>query len=373
MIDQIAFPMMIVAAIAGTVVTFINILGVLMYDTAEVKRLRAFRQHPNARIYRQRPLMTVVVSAYNDTDSIMQTLDSVVQSAYKKVEILVVDLGSEDMTEAMVKGYMDLHPKQAIRLITRRGHESNRQVLNRAVKHYSSGELVMAIPAGGTLRNTSLLDGVRHFMTDETLDVLNTNKRLASEGSVIGLFERYHTWLLRRSDKALSALGFMMVISRMAMYRRGAYLSDRSRTLLNIRYAHDVLVTVPAFASYRKLLRRRFGAYVATLRGIGRSDRPWLHIGYICCSALVSLAGPLLVGYFLYLAFYLHESILLQLSLAGLTAFIIIAIGEEGSLKPWQKALYVIGVPVTYCLFYLLSLGRLLAVVTAPMYRWTKG
>lgn len=372
MIDQIAFPMMIIAAIAGTIVTLINIVGVLMYDTAEVGRLREFRKHPNARIYRQRPTVTVVVSAYNDTDNIMLTLDSIIQSAYKKVEILVVDLGSEDMTEAMVKGYMDLHPKQSIRLITRRGHESNRQALNRAVKHYSSGELVMAIPAGGTLRKTTLLDAVRHFMNDSQIDVLNTNKRLASQSSVIELFERYHTWLLRRSDKALSALGFMMVINRMAMYRRGAYLSDRSRMLLKIQYAHDVLVTVPAFASYRKLGRRRFGAYVATLRGVGRSSRPWLHIGYICCSAIVSLAGPLLVGYFLYLAFYLHESMLLQLSLAGMTAFLIIAIGEEGSLNPWQKALYVIGVPITFCLFYLLSLGRLLAVVAAPMYRWTR-
>lgn len=363
---------MLIAAIAGTVVTIINILGVLMYDARGVKRLRAFRQHPNARVYRQRPSVTVVVSAYNDTDSIMLTLDSIMQSAYKKVETLVVDLGSEDMTEAMVKGYMDLHPKQSIRLVSRRGHESNRQALNRAVKHYSSGELVMAIPAGGTLSKTALLDAVRHFITNEHLEVLNTNKKLASEGSVIGLFERYHTWLLRRSDKALSALGFMMVINRMAMYRRSAYLSDRKRTLLKIQYAHDVLVTVPAFASYRRLVRRRFGAYVATLRGVGRSDRPWLHIGYICCSALVSLAGPLLVAYFLYLAFYLHESMLLQLSLAGLTAFLIIAIGEEGSLKPWQKALYVIGVPITYCLFFLLSVGRFFAVVTAPIYRWTK-
>lgn len=364
--------MMIVAAIAGTLLALINILGVLMYDAREVKRLREYQQHPNARTYRQRPQVTVVVSAFNDTDNIMLTLDSIVGSAYKKVEILVVDLGSEDMTEAMVKGYIDLHPKQSIRLITRRGHESNRQVLNRAVKHYSSGELIMAIPAGGTLKSTTLHDAVRHFAVNDQLEVLNTNKRLASEGSVIGLFERYHTWLLRRSDKALSALGFMMVINRMAMYRRGAYLCDRSRTLLNIRYAHDVLVTVPAFASYRRLVRRRFGAYVATLRGVGRSSRPWLHVGYICCSAIVSIAGPLLIGYFLYLAFYLHESMLLQLSLAGLTAYLLIAIGEEGSLNPWQKALYVLGVPVTFCLFYLLSLGRLLAVMAAPIYRWTK-
>jgi hypothetical protein len=295
-----------------------------------------------------------------------------VQCAYKKVEMLVVDLGSEDMTEAMVKGYMDLHPKQSIRLIIRHEHEGSRQALKRAVRHYSSGELVMAIPAGGTLRKTTLLDAVRHFSSDTQLDVINSNKKLASEGSVIGLFERYHTWLLRRSDKALSALGFMVVINRMAMYRRGAYLGNRSRMRLKIQYAHDVLVTVPAFASIPKLLRRRHGAYVTTLRAVGRSSRPWLHIGYISCSAIVSLAGPLLVGYFLYMAFYLHESILLQLCVAGLSAFLVIAISEESSLKPWQKALYVLGVPITFCLFYLLALGRLLAVLSAPIYRWTK-
>lgn len=370
-IDQIALPMMISAAVAGIVLAIAQLVGVLTYDLYEVRRQREIRQHPHARQLRVRPLVTVVVSAYNDIESIRHTLDSILHSSYRKVETLVVDLGSEDMTQDLIKGYIDLHPKQVMRLITRRENEGNRQALKRAVKQYGRGELVMAIPAGGVLYKTALLDGVRHFLGDEHLEALNTNKHIDTTASIIGLFERYHSWLMRRADKFLSVSGLTVVINRMAMYRRSAYVSNRHRRPLKIRYAHDVLVDVPAFASYPKLYRRRYGAYVAMLRGVGRQGMVWLRLGYILCSVVVSVTGPLLIGYFLYLAFYLHEATLLVLSVAGLSAFLIVAIGEEGRLKPYQKALYVFGLPVTFSLFYLLTLARFFALFGAPFKRAT--
>lgn len=367
--DQIIVPMMIAAAVAGGLLTFAHIVGVFMYDARSLRRKKAYERHPYARKYRMRPLITVLISAYNDADSIMYTLNSVLKSNYRKVEMLVVDLGSEDYTKAVVKGYIEQHPKQSIRLIAHREGEGVRHALRRAVRHYSSGELVLSIPAGGYVDPEALPSAVRQFADDDSIDALNVNRYIESRASVIGLFERYYALLVQRSDKFLSVAGLLVNVRRMSLYKRSAYLRTRDRDRLNVHYAQDVTVGVPALGSYRKLFLRNYRAYVRTLRGLGMTGQSWLKIGYISCSIVLSLTGPLLIGYFLYIALYLHESTLLLLSVAGISAFLVVAINEEGRFNLWRKGAYVLGLPITFALFYLLLLARLLALIGAPFYR----
>lgn len=359
---------MVIGGIAGSLMTLAHIAGAFMYDARSMKFKRAYELHPNAKKFRIRPLITVVVSAYNDVDSIMYTLNSILKGSYRKLEILVVDLGSEDMSEALVKGYIEQHPKQSIRLITRKEQEGGKRALQRAVKHYSSGELVLSIPAGGYVEPEALKAATKHFAQDESMDALNSNRFIDSHASVIGLFERYVTLIAQRSDKFLSEAGLLQTVRRMTMYRRSAYLHKHTKAHLTIRYAQDVHVGVPALASYRKLFGRNYRAYVHVLRSVSKDDRSWLNLGYICCSILLTLTGPLLLGYFLYVALYLHESTLLLLSIVGFSAFLVIAINEEGRFNVWRKAMYILGLPVTFALFYLLSVARLLALFVAPFH-----
>jgi glycosyltransferase involved in cell wall biosynthesis len=360
--------MMIIAAVAGSLLTLAHIAGILLYDAQSMRMIRTYKKHPHARNYLTRPLISVVVSAYNDADSIMYTLNSVLKSSYRKVEMLVVDLGSEDYTKAVVKGYIEQHPKRSIRLITQKEREGGKRALKRAVKHYGSGELVLGIPAGGYVDPYALKNAVLHFAHDEAMDALNVNRYIESRASVVGLFERYFAILSQRSDKFLSATGLLVTVRRMTLYRRSAYLRKRGSGYLVVRYAHDVTVGIPALASYRKIFGRSYRAYVHLLRGTHPSNRSWLKFGYIYCSVIVALTGPLLIGYFLYVALYLHESTFLLLCIVGLSAFLAIAINEEGRFNMWQKAGYVLGLPVTFVLFYVLSLARFLAVLGAPFH-----
>lgn len=366
-IDQIILPMMIVAAIAGSVMTLAHIVGVFLYNARSEQFKQAYNKHPHAQQYRIRPLITIVVTAYNDVDSIMYTLNSILRSNYRKLEILVVDFGSEDMSKELVKGYIEQHPKQSIRLITQREQEGGKHTLKRAVKHYGSGELILGIPAGGYVEPDALKAAALHFLHDESLDALNTNRFIESRASVIGLFERYVAMIAQRSDKFLSEAGLLVTVRRMTLYRRSAYLR-KNRIHLKIRYAQDVRVGVPALASYRKLFGRNYRAYIHVLRSVSANGQSWLKLGYICCSILLTLTGPLLIGYFLYVALYLHELTLLLLCVVGFSTFLAIAINEEGRFSIWQKGGYMLGLPVTFALFYVLSLARLLAVLGAPFH-----
>jgi len=365
-IDQYVLPTMIAAAIAGGVVVVAQIVGVFRYDTAEVKRQRAMRLHPNARVYRQRPLITALVSSHNDPEAIRRTLDSILRSRYRNVEVIVVDHASTDMTKQLVKGYADMYPKRAIRLVARRVERGKYVSLVRAMKRYGNGQLVMTLPAGSVVNEETFLRATRHFAYDAGLEAIKCIEQINSSLHITGLFEKYHALLGRRTDKFLSAFGWMGHPGRVAMYRADAFplrLGKRPR----VRYAHDVAVTVPAFDSYAKSFGYSYRAYIQSLRlSVGWYRGSLAHMTYALCSAIVSMSGPLLAAYFLYVALYLHEPTLLLLAVAGLSAFLLVAIGETRLLKRRQKAAYAFGVPMMYALFYLLSFSRLLAVLTAP-------
>ena len=51
------------------------------------------------------PLVSVVVATYNRADLISETLDSILNQTYKIFELIVVDDGSSDNTEEIVKRY----------------------------------------------------------------------------------------------------------------------------------------------------------------------------------------------------------------------------------------------------------------------------
>ena len=53
------------------------------------------------------PLVSVVVATYNRADLISETLDSILNQTYKIFELIVVDDGSSDNTEEIVKNYSD--------------------------------------------------------------------------------------------------------------------------------------------------------------------------------------------------------------------------------------------------------------------------
>jgi len=62
------------------------------------------------------PLVSVVIPAYNAEKYISETLDSIVNQSYKRLEIIIVDDGSSDSTHEICTNYSAKYPN--IRLLT---------------------------------------------------------------------------------------------------------------------------------------------------------------------------------------------------------------------------------------------------------------
>ena len=56
-------------------------------------------------IVKRKPLVSVIVPAFNAEDFVDETLKSIVKQTYKNIEIIVIDNGSQDYTYEVVQTY----------------------------------------------------------------------------------------------------------------------------------------------------------------------------------------------------------------------------------------------------------------------------
>ncbi len=70
----------------------------------------------------EHPLVTVVIPAYNRADYIEQTIDSVLDQTYPRVQLIVIDDGSTDGTYEKIEAYGN-----RLELLTHPGHRNKGQ------------------------------------------------------------------------------------------------------------------------------------------------------------------------------------------------------------------------------------------------------
>ena len=73
--------------------------------------------------------VTILIACYNGAQYLMRCLDSCIQQTYKNLEILIVNDGSTDQSQAIIEEYIDKY--QNIRLINQnnQGLSQTRNIL----------------------------------------------------------------------------------------------------------------------------------------------------------------------------------------------------------------------------------------------------
>jgi len=90
----------------------------------------------------QRPLITVLIPAFNAASTIERALDSVLAQTYDDYEIIVVDDGSRDATSEIVAGY----DNDRIRLLRLASNQGASSAVNEGLAA-ARGELVAFLDA----------------------------------------------------------------------------------------------------------------------------------------------------------------------------------------------------------------------------------
>src|SRR5579862_2554650 len=144
-------------------VAFIFILGIALVSCralvigilAVIEKFRAAPlDHPDFQ-----PLVSVLIPAYNEEEVIVYTVNSVLESDYPNLEVIVVDDGSTDGTGDMLDSEFGRNP--AVRVI----HQPNRgkpAALSHALAEASSG-IIVTIDADTAVEPNAVSKLVRHF------------------------------------------------------------------------------------------------------------------------------------------------------------------------------------------------------------------
>lgn len=111
------------------------------------------------------PKVTVVLPAYNATQYIRETIDSVLKQSYQNFELLVIDDGSTDDTAEVVQAYVQQDSRVQLISQPNQGVSAAR---NHGTRR-ASGELIAFLDADDLWVPHKLEAHVRHFSSDAKL------------------------------------------------------------------------------------------------------------------------------------------------------------------------------------------------------------
>src|SRR3989440_6786408 len=190
----------------GLVVFLLGIQGALYFPLTiayEIWKRRTLRRLP---AFRGR--VSVVVPAFNEERTIRVALETLLESEYPDLEVIVVDDGSSDATAERI---LDLHEQGRIRLI-RQQNAGKATALNRGIAA-ATGEVVLYTDADSLFLRETVAKMVRWF-ADPAIDAVcgNDMPLRARTGlqKLLAVTTHIGTGYVRR---ALSVIGCLPIIS----------------------------------------------------------------------------------------------------------------------------------------------------------------
>lgn len=136
------------------------------------------------------PLVSVIVPAYNEENTIIKTLESILNLDYpnEKLEVLVMNDGSKDNTEEVVNNFIKKHKDRDIKLITK-PNAGKAVCLNRGMRMLR-GEYFACLDADSFVDRNALKRILRIHLKDKDLAIVTPVLRVHKPRNWIQKFQR---------------------------------------------------------------------------------------------------------------------------------------------------------------------------------------
>ncbi|MGF7229536.1 MAG: glycosyltransferase [Candidatus Saccharibacteria bacterium] len=384
MYDIIAF-----LSLLNFIRVLIMLVGSDVYDIRQIMR----KHRQSLRPYK--PLVSVIIPAYNEEAGVLRTVNSVLANTYKKVQIIVVNDGSSDKTLAMLKAYRRKYPGSIT--VVNQANGGKARAINRAVRYWAKGTLVMVVDADSLLDKSAVGNMVEHFR-DRYVLAAASNVKIIPTNKLIGLAQRFEYLISYRMKRALTTYNMEYIVGgvgstfrRSVLIKSGLFDTDTMTEDIDmtvklirlygnkrykIHYAADSLAYTEHVLSFKSLIKQRFrwkyGRMQTLLKNQAmffnsdkRYDRrlTWYQLPYAIVGELVLLVEPILVGYIGYVVIrYADLTSLISVYIIVSTFIFLMLMGEE-SEKFRTKVGLVIALPLAYILMYILTAVEFVALV----------
>lgn len=171
---------------AGIGVGFIRVFFLVFFSFRQQRKIKQRTRwlDRGATINDFRPLVSVVIAAYNEETVINKTIHSVLQSKYEQLEVIIVNDGSTDQTEAVITNEFHGNPK--IHVITQ--ENSGKTVAINKGFRFAKGEIIVSIDADTLIAADTISLLVRHFQ-DEKVAAVSGNVKVGNVRNLLTLWQ----------------------------------------------------------------------------------------------------------------------------------------------------------------------------------------
>lgn len=242
--------------------------------------LGAVRERHRQAMPSYRPLVSVLIAAYNEQKVIGRTIQAVLNSRYSPLEVIVVDDGSTDGTAQEVQRLFASHPQ--VRLICQ-PNRGKAAALNNAIQH-ATGEILVALDADTVFLPDTIPNLVRRF-ADPLVGAVAGNVKVGNRINVLTRWQAIEYITSQNLDRRAYALlnavtvvpGAVGAWRREAVLQAGGYERDTMaedmdltwrlrRAGWRIETANDAIGLTEAPDNLRGLFRQRFRWAYGTLQ-----------------------------------------------------------------------------------------------------------
>lgn len=122
-----------------------------------------------------KPLVSIIIPAYNEEDYIAQCLKSITAQSYKPLEIIIIDDGSSDKTTEVVKKFKVEVLKQ--------NHKGPGSARNLGASH-AKGEILVFVDSDMTFDKNFVTDLTSPILKGETIGTFSKNEMNANSKNV---------------------------------------------------------------------------------------------------------------------------------------------------------------------------------------------
>ncbi|HYG83862.1 MAG TPA: glycosyltransferase [Verrucomicrobiae bacterium] len=364
------------------------LLGADLYDIRHARK-QAAKKRP------YKPLITVIIPAYNEEVGVLRTLTSVLENNYSKKQVIVVNDGSTDRTLAKLRNFQRKH--QGRFTIVNQQNSGKATAINRAVSHWAKGKLVMVVDADSVLDRQAIGRMVEHFR-DPRVVASAANVKIIPHRALLGIVQRFEYLISYRLKRASTLASMEYIVGgvgstfrKSALVKVGLYDTDTmtedidvtlklirqfGNRYYRINYAADAIAFTEHVLSFRSLIRQRFRWKYGRMQSLFKNSQlffskdkkyrkqlTWYQLPYAVFGEVALLLEPLLVGFILVttvLFFDLTSLVSVYLIVTGFVFLLVL--GEETETLPAKLLLSAL-LPLLYFLLYILSVVEFAALV----------
>ncbi len=207
-----------------------------------------------------RPLVSILVPAYNEQEVISRTLESLMNLKYENKEIIVIDDGSTDLTSVSASWY-----KQHGVKVLRKPNGGKASALNYGLL-FARGEILITIDSDSMVARDGIDEIVNIMKDDPNIVAVAGNIRVLNASSLITrIQELEYIMAINTIRRAFALFGVVMVVP-------GAFGAFRKKDVVNVG-AYDRDTLTEDFDLTIKLLKTQ-GCVGSTSSGVAYTEVP---------------------------------------------------------------------------------------------------